>query len=201
MQSDDARAGEGSSRIPAPTDDPKDPARYWSTPGFGVVEEPGLRRLLDYWQSKRVGTRLPQRSAIDPLEIPWALDRIYLIDPVPPPAHWRYRLAGARIEEIFGVKSLRGALLTDLMSAEKARLVAQRWQPLIERGCIVYMHGLIYRTSDRLPVGGRLLLPLAEAGSEAVAGLVGMTDGVWRSPGGARRPAGLDIHYIPRAGR
>jgi hypothetical protein len=185
-----------STRIARPTDAPEDPARYWSTRGFELVAEPLLRRLLSYWQSKRATGRLPDRRDIDPLDIPWALDRIYLIDRVPAPAFWRYRLAGARIEETFGVNSLRGLALPDFMAASHARLLAQRWQPLIDRGCAIYMSGTIYRTTERLPVGGRLLLPLSDGEPAQAVGLVGITEDEWRRPEAGRPDPGLDIHYI-----
>ncbi len=185
-------------RIPAPTSDPGDPARYWAGGGSDIVEQQALRDLFDYWRAKRGAARLPARGDIDALEIPWALDRIYLIDRVPPPATWRYRLAGGRIEETFGVNSLRGLALGDFLSADKARLIIERWQPLIERGCAVYMKGMIYRTAERCTLGGRLLLPLGDRrdATGAVTGLLGLTDGQWRRPEAAGAPPPLDIHYL-----
>ncbi|SMF58444.1 PAS domain-containing protein [Tistlia consotensis] len=191
---------DSSRRIAAPTDDPDDPARYWSTPDFEVMVEERLRRLLAYWRSKCLDGRWPTRQAIDPLDLGWALDRIYLADRVPPPAVWRYRLAGARIEEIFKGRSMRGALLTELMAPDKACLVIQRWQPLIDGGCAVYMHGLIYRANDRFPVGGRLLLPLGDGESDEVVGLIGITDIEWRTPASGSPAPELDIHYMPLRG-
>lgn len=183
--------------IAAPTDDPEDPARYWSAAGVGMIAEPLLRRLLDYWRGLRRDRGLPPREAIDAVDIAWALDRVYLIDRVAPPVIWRYRLAGVRIEEAFRVNTLRGASLDDIMGPQGARLVKQRWQPLIDRPCVVYMHGTIYRAAERLSVGGRLLLPLGDAGSGAVAGILGVTDGVWQDQARDRPAPGFDIHYVP----
>ena len=188
-------------RIPAPTDDPGDPARYWEGGGPDIIEQPALLDLLEYWRTKRGAAPLASRRDIDALEIPWALDRVYLIDRVAPPAVWRYRLAGGRIEEAFGVNSLRGLALADFLAADKARLIIQRWQPLIERGCAIYMKGMIYRTTERCTLGGRLLLPLGEPQdpSGEVSGLIGITEGQWRRPDGAAAPPPLDIHYLQLA--
>src|SRR3546814_10040255 len=45
-----------------------------------VVAEPMLRRLADYWLSRRAGQVMPRRADIDPVDIPWALSQLFLVD-------------------------------------------------------------------------------------------------------------------------
>lgn len=158
-----------------------------------------LRRLADYWLSKRRGQAMPAPSGIDPAEIPWALPRLYLLDYDRGSGRFRYRLAGDEIEQQYagltGGSSIRGMHLDELLQPSSAPLVIDRWRPLAERGAIVHMRGLIYSSVDSTAPGERLLLPLAEDGGPVCA-LVGMTvhTGAPVSPSRANRR--IDITYV-----
>jgi hypothetical protein len=93
------------------------------------LTQPVLRPVLDYWEEKRSGRRLPLRSDIDPLELKAYLPHLFLID-VLPGAEFRYRLVGGEITERYGrnstgrtVREIYAALppiaewLTDMMLA------------------------------------------------------------------------------------
>jgi hypothetical protein len=70
------------------------------------MRHPAMRRLFEYWQSKR-GTRVaPARADINPLDSPYALGELLMLDvkrqaggegPV-----FRYRLTGSRIVLLTG---------------------------------------------------------------------------------------------------
>lgn len=173
-----------------------DEAVFASAASFAPVKEPQLQRLADYWGRLCAGRRMPGRQEIDPLDIPWALSRIFVVERVSTPQEWRYRLAGEEIERAFGKRSLRGLGLDDMLPPAMARRVRARWRPLAERGCAVYMHGLVYKAADRYSFGGRLLLPLADGAEDRVTGLIGMTEVT--GPPTSVPPSGspLDIVYI-----
>lgn len=163
---------------------------------FAQIREPRLLRLAEYWMSRRGERRMPRRSDIDPLDIPWALSRIYIVDRVAPPTSWRYRLAGEEIERALGRGSLRGVGLDEALPPETFRLVRGRWEHVARDGYLVYMHGLIYKATDRYPIGGRLLLPLAEEEDGKVTGLLGMSDHKASSEPLPSGKSSLDIFYI-----
>ncbi|HYM31435.1 MAG TPA: PAS domain-containing protein [Candidatus Cybelea sp.] len=56
-----------------------------------------LRRLFDYWQSKRAGRPLPSRDAIDPADFRYALANVALVDVLRDPLRFRFRLVGTEI--------------------------------------------------------------------------------------------------------
>lgn len=180
-----------------------DPARFHRSEGQGldIVVEPDPRRLAEYWLAKREGRALPRREDIDPVDIPWALSRFYLVDYDRERDTYRYRVAGARIEDFFEKpfrrRSMRGATIDELLPPEWAQLARTRWRPLVEEAAIVYMRGLIYPAAERLAIGVRLLLPLSDAGDNAVTGLMGITDYVWQSRAGRKTEPQLDIWHIP----
>jgi hypothetical protein len=78
--------------------------------GFGYVVDPRnvtqpvLRPVLDYWEQKRTGRKLPRRIDIDPLELKPYLRHLCLID-VLAGVEFRYRLIGSEITERYGRNS------------------------------------------------------------------------------------------------
>lgn len=56
-----------------------------------------LREVYGYWQSKMIGSRLPARASIDPIEIPKLLPYVFLIDVERDPPRFRFRLVGTQI--------------------------------------------------------------------------------------------------------
>ncbi len=171
--------------------------------GFQVIEEPEILRFAEYWLSKRGGRRMPSRRDIDPLEIPWALSRIFLADYEAGTDDYRYRVAGEDIEEVFrrftGSMSMRGVTLRQALPAGSVDPVHRRWAPLATKGHIVYMRGLVYLAAERVPVGARILLPLSEREDCTVTGLIGITICDWLRPTEVDCPPGVDVCYIPTA--
>ena len=130
------------------------------------LAQPVLRPVLDYWEGKRSGRKLPRRSDIDPLELKAYLSHLFLVD-VLPGAEFRYRLIGSAITERYGRNStgrtvreiyagapLIAEWLTDMMSA-----VTRSARPVLASGPLAAI-GKEHVVSESLH------LPLAdEAGS------------------------------------
>lgn len=160
-------------RYPISLDANDGPVERNETQGFDIIRESELRDLAAYWRRLRGGTGLPKRTDIDPIEIPWALDRLYIAIAEPPPVHWRYVLAGQEIVGAFKRNTLRGVGLNEILSPTGFAGVVERWAPVAD-GDAVYMAGRIYRSAERFIQGARLLLPLGDK-TGTVAGLLGMT--------------------------
>ena len=142
------------------------------------ITSPDLLRLFDYWRSKRQGRPMPAKNDIDPVEIGWALSRIFLMDYAPENG-FIYRLAGSEVSEVFGRSNLKGLNLRDILPPEGAQIVEDRWAPLVQDSAVICMKGLVYLAAERTPLGERLLLPLADAADGPVTGLIGMTICEW----------------------
>ncbi len=121
-----------------------------------------LRRMYDYWRSKCRSERLPARSDIDPLDFPWALGLVCLLDVGRYPLTFRYRLDGTTIAERYGV-DLTGRTTDEVKPEFHAALLRQHFTEVAESG-----RPTLYRISLRY--GGhvrtymRLALPLASDG-------------------------------------
>lgn len=143
-----------------------------------LVSDGELLKLFDYWCGKRQGRPMPAKADIDPVEIPWALNRIFLLD-YDPDDGFRYRLAGEEIAKVFGHANLKGLRLDDILSAEGAQKVETRWMAMVQGPCVVSMTGMVYYAANRLGVGERLLMPLADEAGAPVTGALGMTVCEW----------------------
>jgi hypothetical protein len=121
-----------------------------------------LRRMHDYWQSKRRGELLPGRKDIDPLDFPWALGLVCLLDVERYPLAFRYRLDGTTIAERYGA-DLTGRTTDAVRPEFHAALLRKHFAEVAEGG-----RPSLYRISLRY--GGqartymRLALPLARDG-------------------------------------
>lgn len=153
-------------------------------PGGSVLstclENPDLLRLFDYWRGKRAGRPMPARQDIDPLEIGWALARIYLMD-YSPGEGFTYRLAGAEVSKVFERANLKGLNLRDVIKPGRLALIEGAWMQVVEGPSIVCMTGMVYYGVDHTSVGERLLLPLADRTGGPVTGVLGMTVTRWVS--------------------
>lgn len=145
-----------------------------STPAGNFIEDSDMRRLFDYWRSLRAGRPLPAKSDIDPLDIGWALSRIFLVDHSPETG-FVYRLAGNDIAGVFGHANLKGLRPRDFLPPERATPVERLFQRVLDDRCIMWMKGMIYLRMDRTPMGERIFLPLGDATGEIVTGVLGMT--------------------------
>ena len=121
-----------------------------------------LRRMHAYWQSKCRGEKLPARKDIDPLDFPWALGLICLLDVERYPLAFRYRLDGTTIAERYGA-DLTGRTIDEVKPAFHAALLQKHFSEVAETA-----RPTLYRISLRY--GGharaymRLALPLASDG-------------------------------------
>jgi hypothetical protein len=61
------------------------------------IRAPRLQRFYAYWQSKCAGRRMPARQDIDPLDFPYMLGNLMLIDVLAEPQRFRVRLHGTNI--------------------------------------------------------------------------------------------------------
>jgi len=61
------------------------------------LSAPRLKQAFAYWQSKRTGRAMPSRRDIDPGDIPKLLPYLMLIDVLPAPLDFHYRLIGTEI--------------------------------------------------------------------------------------------------------
>ena len=122
-----------------------------------------LRRMYTYWQSKCRTDRLPARKDIDPIDFPWALGWVCLLDVERYPMNFRYRLDGTTIAERYGA-DLTGQTIDVVKPGFHAALLHKHFSEVAETGRpSVYRISLRYGGQARTYM--RLALPFARDGA------------------------------------
>lgn len=103
---------------------------------------------------------MPARSDIDPLEIPWMLGDVSLVDVDRSAADWRYRfrLVGSRVVERLGY-DMTGKWLQDMPVAEYRDYLVEAFgevvicgMPLAERPNMTIDHRVLHYEILRMPL-------------------------------------------------
>lgn len=74
-----------------------------------------VRQIVDYWVSIHPESGLPGRQHFDPLDVPYLLPNIRLLDVVGDPPRFKIRLMGTRLRDFFGAEQT-GCWLDELFS-------------------------------------------------------------------------------------
>lgn len=128
------------------------------------LTQPVLRPVLDYWERKRAGRKLPARADIEPLELKAYLRHLFLIE-VLGGGEFRYRLVGSEITERYGRNST-GRTVREIYAAQPAASdwltmmmleVTRRRRPVLATGPLTAIN------KEHL-VSESLHLPLADDG-------------------------------------
>lgn len=124
------------------------------------IVSPPLLRLLAYWEGRRGTRRWPARRDIDPLDFPYVLGNVALVDVLAEPMRFRVRLFGDNLVRRIGVE-ITGKMLDEVPLPELRDHFARRCRQIVERGTP-------YRTSGEYFIDNRLLqhelvvLPLSD---------------------------------------
>lgn len=97
------------------------------------LASPILRRLLGHWRALPAGVAgLPAPRALDPVEIPWALGAITLVDVegVPPDCEFRFALDGSWQVERYGF-DMTGKTLTEFPEPETRDLIRRSYMEVV----------------------------------------------------------------------
>jgi hypothetical protein len=97
------------------------------------IRHPDLRRLFDYWQSRRAGRKYPARADIDPIEFSFALGNVTLVEVLYDPVRFRFRLMGTLMAQRVG-QDLTGRMVEELPEAGYRNVLMSAYQRTINTG-------------------------------------------------------------------
>jgi hypothetical protein len=127
------------------------------------VESPILRRFFQYYQEKRGDRTFPARADLDPVDFPYALGDVTLVNVHHDPLNFSFRLDGSRHVERFGF-DLTGRSLDDFPYPEMRQAIFASYKDVVD-------HRDTRRYFRDLESAGRwfryetLLLPLSNDGT------------------------------------
>lgn len=113
----------------------RDAAPY-ATPAPNIaakIREPRLRRFYDYWIGKCGERQFPARRDIDPLEFPYMLGNLMLVDVLRDPQRFRVRLHGTNVVARMHY-DMTGKLLDEVPRPEYRAYVLDRCRGLAISG-------------------------------------------------------------------
>lgn len=125
------------------------------------IRHPVLRRFFAYWRAKAGDRAMPRRADIDPVDFPYALGYVILVEVERAPLRFRFRLYGSALVNYFGDGDYTGRYADELLPPDYAPFVVKAYTEAVAGG--------VPRHNKReLVAGGQLLiydaltLPLAD---------------------------------------
>lgn len=159
----------------SPDDDSKPPFRSSALP-VENIEEANPKFLYGYWTKKRGGRRMPARVDIDPVDLKPVLPQLMLIDVERAPLDFRFRLAGTRLYDIFGV-DLTGRSIRTIEPSALSDAVWAGFTELSENGAPQYVRLEYTNAKGYARSYSVLRLPLGDDGKtvDRILAIVGQT--------------------------
>jgi hypothetical protein len=134
----------------------------WS-PNLLADCHPSLRTLHEYWNARRGARSMPARGDIDPLDLKALLPLLILIDVVPDPRRYVYRLVGTHEVEMRGGDPT-GKPVEEAYYGESAEDTAYYLDRVVRTREPVLYRGIYQPLSTRTQREDVLFLPLSRDG-------------------------------------
>jgi len=138
-----------------------------------AIRSQRLRTLLEHYLEVRGARRMPSRRDIDAVRLGPVLPIIWISEYESAAATFRYRLAGEEVNRVWG-RSVAGCLLSDFVLPERFKPTNDAFLKVLREELALIASGPVYRCTDRIGLGERLVLPLSSNG-ETADGLIGAT--------------------------
>jgi hypothetical protein len=96
------------------------------------LRDPRLKRLHAYWRSRCGESAMPARAAIDPIDFPYILGYVTLVEVEPAPRRYRFRLDGSVLAMLSGM-DYTGKYLDQLGMPDYIDFVAASYDRVVDR--------------------------------------------------------------------
>jgi hypothetical protein len=97
------------------------------------LDDDRLRRLFAYWLEKRGERLFPAKAEIDPVEFPYILGYVTLVDVEREPRRYRFRLDGSILVSLSGT-DYTGRYLDELPGPEYVAFILETYDRVIDSG-------------------------------------------------------------------
>jgi hypothetical protein len=134
------------------------------------IADPEIRRFVEYWRKRRGDAAYPSRADIDPLDFPYVLGDVVLVEARRSPAgsewpwHFRYRLIGTKVVQRDGY-DLTNKSLDELPEPEYRERIRTTWLEACENGVPVHYIRELFLDS-RVRRYETVVMPLASNGHD-----------------------------------
>lgn len=97
------------------------------------LDDDRLRRLLAYWLEKRGDRPFPAKAEIDPVEFPYILGYVTLVDVERDPRRYRFRLDGSILVALSGT-DYTGRYLHELPGEQYVAFITKTYDRVVDNG-------------------------------------------------------------------
>jgi hypothetical protein len=97
------------------------------------LDDDRLRRLFAYWLEKRGDRLFPAKAEIDPVEFPYILGYVTLVDVEREPRRYRFRLDGSILVSLSGT-DYTGRYLDELPGPEYVAFILETYDRVVDGG-------------------------------------------------------------------
>lgn len=125
------------------------------------ADEPALQAVADYWTHKRRDRRMPDRSEIDPLDLPPSIWPNLIISEPAGPGLWRYRLVGSAHVARYGM-DFTGKTLQEIMQGSYCDYMTALYDAAFHDSVPVYSESVFRWDAEGFAMTRRLMLPLSQ---------------------------------------
>lgn len=128
--------------------------------------------MAEYWQGRRAGHRMPDRSSLDPLHLPpgfWP--NILITEPAVAAdgtRAWRYRLVGSAHVDRYG-RDFTGRTTADITQGSYLDYLNAIYATTFDRALPVYSESVFRWDADGYANTRRLMLPISHGAPDQVA--------------------------------
>lgn len=122
-----------------------------------------VRAAYAYWDRKRGGRQMPRRADIDPVELKPYLSNLLIVDVLPDPWRFRYRLIGTRNVAFRGRDTTGQDVADGLVGGDRNQILAL-YRYVAETGGCLYDFAPLRSENGRYLSDESLYLPLSEDG-------------------------------------
>jgi hypothetical protein len=123
-----------------------------------------LLRLYRYWNDRRGSRQFPARGDIDPIDFPYALGRVSIVEVHRDPLRFRYRLVSTRLTQHLGYE-MSSKYVDDIPEPAMRDFTRAFYKRALEHGAPLYESGAP-RIERQQWQHETLVLPLASNGTE-----------------------------------
>ena len=107
---------------------------------IGLIQDSRLRRLAEYWDSKRGAALVPDKRDIDAADFWWILPFAWLAERLPGTARMRFRLAGEEINALYH-RRIHGAWFDEVFDPARAEGAARRVNQALDTPAVAHSFG------------------------------------------------------------
>jgi hypothetical protein len=159
-----------------------------------------LRRFARFWEQARGERRVPNFVDLDPLDMPWALQTIFVVERGAD-ARLTYRLVGGQMSDRLGGK-LIGKTAEDVFEPDYAGFVNAGWNRVLDEPALCYAVTRHLTRSGRILQARRFLAPARSVTGEIdrVIGVSAFDQEHFETGSGIDGGTELDVRWRSLAG-